>query len=333
MPQISVIVPVYKVEAYLRRCVDSILAQTFTDFELILVDDGSPDNCPVICDEYAKKDGRVRVIHKENGGLSSARNAGMAVAIGRYIMFCDSDDTVEPFWCETLFNIAEENHFSWIMCNLTKITENGESLLIDSRTNQDGQVQKISYYQSYNFGLSGFSVNKIYNKEILDGGDIRFDESCRYAEDVEFNTKYCAFCNQFLYAHTSLYNYYSNSLGITGTYYSHLFEMRLPQFSIRIPLISHEELGEYCDNWLFVFLELFNNVFDDRNTMTFCQKIRYNQRMIKTKEFQYCLHHASGQKESPLVIRILKLKNYYIYWLLEKAARLKQMLKVGGKNK
>lgn len=76
MPEISVIIPVYKVETYLRRCIDSILAQTFTDFELILVDDGSPDGCPAICDEYAERDARVRVIHKENGGVSSARNAG-----------------------------------------------------------------------------------------------------------------------------------------------------------------------------------------------------------------------------------------------------------------
>ena len=95
MPEVSVIVPVYKVEPYLHRCIDSILGQTFTDFELILVDDGSPDNCGKICDEYAKKDGRVRVVHKENGGVSSARNTGLQIACGKFIYFCDSDDYVE----------------------------------------------------------------------------------------------------------------------------------------------------------------------------------------------------------------------------------------------
>ncbi|WP_338367787.1 glycosyltransferase family 2 protein, partial [Enterococcus faecium] len=89
MCEISIIVPVYKVEKYLRKCVDSILAQTFTDFEVILVDDGSPDNSGKICDEYAEKDNRVRVIHKENGGLSSARNAGIDVARGKYLGFVD----------------------------------------------------------------------------------------------------------------------------------------------------------------------------------------------------------------------------------------------------
>ena len=106
MPQISVIVPVYKVEQYLKRCVDSILHQTFSDLEVILVDDGSPDNCPAMCDELAKADKRIRVIHKENGGLSSARNAGMKIAQGKYIGFVDSDDDVEPDMYETMLEAA-----------------------------------------------------------------------------------------------------------------------------------------------------------------------------------------------------------------------------------
>jgi len=91
-PKISVIVPVYKAEAYLRRCVNSILAQTFQDFEVLLIDDGSPDKSGKICDDYVKKDSRVRVFHKENGGVSSARNLGLDNAVGRYIAFVDSDD-------------------------------------------------------------------------------------------------------------------------------------------------------------------------------------------------------------------------------------------------
>ena len=106
MPTISVIVPVYKVEKYIHRCVDSILSQTFTDFELILVDDGSPDNCGKICDEYAEKDIRIHVIHQENGGLSAARNAGIdwvfANSDSEWITFIDSDDWVHPEYLERL---------------------------------------------------------------------------------------------------------------------------------------------------------------------------------------------------------------------------------------
>lgn len=107
---ISVIVPVYKVEEYLRRCIDSIINQTYKNLEIILVDDGSPDNCGKICDEYAKKDDRINVIHKENGGLSDARNAGIDIANGKYITFIDSDDYVSEDYVEFLYSLIKENN-------------------------------------------------------------------------------------------------------------------------------------------------------------------------------------------------------------------------------
>ena len=115
MPEVSVIVPVYKVKPYLRPCVDSVLAQTFTDFELILVDDGSPDNCGAICDEYAARDGRIHVIHQENAGQGKARNIGMDRAVGKYLIFLDSDDYWLPFTLETLYAEAERNR-TQVLC-------------------------------------------------------------------------------------------------------------------------------------------------------------------------------------------------------------------------
>ncbi len=109
-PAISVVVPVYKVEKYLDRCVRSILTQTFTNFELILVDDGSPDNCGAMCNAYAKQDSRVQVIHKENGGLSDARNVGKIAAIGEYILFVDSDDLIKETALEILYQLAKQNN-------------------------------------------------------------------------------------------------------------------------------------------------------------------------------------------------------------------------------
>lgn len=105
-PEISVIVPVYKVERFLPACIDSLLAQTFADFELILVDDGSPDNCPALCDAAAEKDNRVRVLHKANGGVSTARNAGLDMARGKWIAFVDSDDSVQPDYLEKMHTAA-----------------------------------------------------------------------------------------------------------------------------------------------------------------------------------------------------------------------------------
>lgn len=120
---VSVIIPVYKVEKYLRQCVDSVLNQTYTDLEIILVDDGSPDRCGEICDAYAKKDTRVIVIHKENGGLSDARNAGMNIAQGEYIYFLDSDDYIKPDAIECLVNIADKEHADIVFFSMESFSE------------------------------------------------------------------------------------------------------------------------------------------------------------------------------------------------------------------
>ena len=125
MPKISVIVPVYNVEPYLHRCVDSILVQTHTDFELILVDDGSPDNCGVICDEYAQKDSRIHVIHQQNGGLSAARNAGIDWAFAnsdsQWLSFIDSDDWVHPCFLEYLYRAVQETDAKVSACGIRKV--------------------------------------------------------------------------------------------------------------------------------------------------------------------------------------------------------------------
>ena len=119
---ISIIVPVYKVEAYLSRCVDSIVAQTYKNLDIILVDDGSPDNSGKICDEYAEKDNRITVIHQANGGLSDARNAGIAVAKGSYLTFLDSDDWVPPEYIDYLYDLLKETGSAISLCNFLKTT-------------------------------------------------------------------------------------------------------------------------------------------------------------------------------------------------------------------
>lgn len=127
-PMISIIVPIYRVERYLKKCVDSILAQTYKNFELILVDDGSPDNCPAICDEYAKQDDRVVVIHKNNGGLSDARNAGLDIAKGEYIGFVDSDDYIAPTMYEVLMNQVLSDQSDLAVCRYVCVSDSGEKI-------------------------------------------------------------------------------------------------------------------------------------------------------------------------------------------------------------
>lgn len=120
---ISVIVPIYNVEKYLDRCVDSIINQTYKNLEIILVDDDSPDNCPQMCDDYAKKDSRIKIVHKENGGLSDARNAGMKVATGEYVSFIDSDDYISLDFYETLLETIVDNDSDIVECGVVKFYE------------------------------------------------------------------------------------------------------------------------------------------------------------------------------------------------------------------
>lgn len=321
MPEISVIVPVYNVEKYIHRCVDSILKQTFTDFELILVDDGSPDNCGKICDEYAEKDNRIKVIHKKNGGLSSARNAGLDIATGKYVMFCDSDDYVTPDWCEKLYNAIIKNPTSFIVSNIYKVIDN--SIIPSCKITESSN--NITYFDIYKQGLSAYAVNKIYNIELLNKYKIRFDENCFFAEDVEFNVKYYSKTLQSIYISTPIYYYISNPNGIMNTYKFDLFNLHIPLFFKRICIIQDNQLTEYCNIWIYHFITLFDNIFDKRNTeMSLLDKFRYNNKMIKSEEFQFCVENSS---ENKITKTILKFKNYYIFWLFQKLTSFKQKLR------
>ena len=125
-PKVSILVPIYNVEKYLPRCIESVLSQDFRDYELILVDDGSPDRCPQICDEYAKKDSRIKVVHKRNGGLVSARLAGFMEARGEYVMHVDSDDYLLPNAISTLYNEAKEGDYDVVKSRPLREDENGK---------------------------------------------------------------------------------------------------------------------------------------------------------------------------------------------------------------
>ena len=125
---ISIIVPIYNVEKYLKKCIDSLINQTYKNIEIILVDDESPDNCGRICDEYARLDNRIRVIHQNNSGVGKARENGMDIALGKYLTFVDSDDWIEPDFCERMLEKLLSNNADWIACNAKELDENGKEI-------------------------------------------------------------------------------------------------------------------------------------------------------------------------------------------------------------
>lgn len=210
MKLLSVIVPVYNVQKYINRCVDSILAQTFTDFELILVDDGSPDKCGQICDEYAEKDDRVCVIHKENGGLSDARNTGIDWAFensdSKWITFVDSDDWIHPKYLEALFDAVKKFDVSISMCRFTET----DKLVEIEEINMPKLVKpEIGYF--LNGKITAHAWGKLYKKSLFQ--NIRYPIGRLY-EDMYITHKLLFLQRNIAVIESGLYFYYFNSESI-----------------------------------------------------------------------------------------------------------------------
>lgn len=209
MPKVSIIVPVYNVEKYICQCVDSILNQTYTDIELLLIDDQSSDNSPIICDNYVKKDSRVQVFHNLNSGVSSARNLGLENAKGEWIIFCDADD----YWCNTyfLYNMIEysiHNNVDIIRGEYISVNEKNEIIDNSAIKNKNSINNKtLSLIDFINQAINDefFLVLNLIKRQLID--DIRFDVNMVFQEDKKFflqllnNNPKCAYINNLFYAY------------------------------------------------------------------------------------------------------------------------------------
>ncbi|RGG88473.1 glycosyltransferase [Ruminococcus sp. AF17-11] len=219
---ISVIVPVYNSEKYLKRCIDSILNQTYKAIELILVDDGSPDNCGKICDEYAKKDKRVRVIHKTNAGVSAARNSGLEIASGNYATFVDSDDYIEPEMYGNMMEKVHQYNCDVVMCDCIKdFTDHSEIYTHDIRAGFYDKEQLVNEYYphllmmenvEYPATISNWLI--LFNRNKL--GNLRYVVGVRYSEDLLFGAQLVYNTDSFYYMkEQAYYHYYMNPTSAT----------------------------------------------------------------------------------------------------------------------
>lgn len=209
-PKISVIVPIYNAERSFMRCINSILAQTFIDFELLLVDDGSTDGCASICDEYATLDPRVRVFHKENGGVSSARNLGLDNARGEWVAFCDSDDYVLPEW---LANYLEGDDGNVAIISQGMIAKKNpgtpeayEKRFLAGRSFVEDIPSALTLL--FESGLGGYIGNKFYKHDLIESRKVRFREWIRYQEDEIFQYDYLRAGDKISYVDKAAYIYY-----------------------------------------------------------------------------------------------------------------------------
>lgn len=216
LPKISIIVPVYRAEQYIHQCLDSLLAQTMSDFEILLIDDGSPDRSGKICDEYAQKDARIRVFHKKNGGVSSARNFGLERARGEWIGFVDSDDEVSEDYLRLAYSKVNDSNADLVVMGYKRIDESGNKI---SRLKYDGNTHSVADYVR-DCSLSGSSCMHLFNKRIIDENNIKFNEQLAFSEDRLFILEYLLCSETIVTVDADSYFYRVNPNSATHSNYT-----------------------------------------------------------------------------------------------------------------
>ena len=324
--KISIIVPIYQAEKHLEKCLDSILCQTYTNLEIILVNDGSTDESPFICEQYKNKDERINVIHKENGGASSARNLGINIASGDYICFIDSDDWIERNMIEQLVRDIESHDLDCIGFNYLKEYENetiyNKNFIVDEKIYVGDDCQELTrktvglidkelkFIEGFNFLAS--SVTKIYKKSILQENNIQFVDIRKIGsfEDGLFNIAFFAHCTKFQYKNEYYYHYRkTNQQSITSSYRKDMLQQQLMQLNYLKELIDFNAcqnfLKAYENRIAFMAVEYFINSMT--NSSGFRTKYKEMKKIFKIPAYSLAI------KKFSLKHLTLKWKLYYFF--------------------
>lgn len=234
---VSVIIPIYNVEKYLDQCIDSVLNQTYRDIEIILVDDGSPDRCGVICDEYMAQDKRVKVVHKKNGGLSDARNAGMNIASGEYILFLDSDDYIDKSLIETVVEHMKKG-YDLVAFHFMCVSQNGEKhkgpAFLSGEWNLETAEKKKQFFATVllKYCVGWAAWNRMFKRSLIEEINLRYVDNRRiFAEDLYFNICYCAATSKIMCIDDYLYFYRIRDDSIMGKEQAYLNVGRMNELS------------------------------------------------------------------------------------------------------
>lgn len=316
-PVISVIVPVYNVEKYIEKCVDSIIIQTYKNLEIILVDDGSPDKCPEICDNYAKKDSRIKVIHKVNGGLSDARNAGLDIASGKYVTFIDSDDYISFDYIEKLYCALVDNGADMSLCSFIFVDDNYN--IITERQNdspiEDECISGLDIIKKLNQSHGGYyvvSVCKLYSIHLFD--NLRFRQG-KIHED-EFIIHHVLYkCKRVATIAQPLYFYFQRSGSIMNE------KIAYKEFDVCEAFLDRAEFLEdkiefyECANWYLKACGVYSFYSSKIDKTDKNQMIRLNE--IK-KEIKKNVRFIKGLTIRGKLSSILILFSTRLYRLLHK---------------
>lgn len=241
-PRVSVVMPIYNAERYLPRTLDSLLRQTLSDLEIIAVDDGSTDRSGAICDDYAARDSRIHVIHIPNGGVSAARNRGIDEAAGEFVLFCDSDDTVEPTWAEML----STDQPGLAVCGLCCIypSQGNREVHTDWSAIPAGDAPLSVFWPLQEQGAMLHSCNKGYRRELLNRYGLRFDPTLAYCEDEQFVLNYLLHVEGGIHVvQEDLYRYEKeHEGGLTHRYVPRMWDTLCRSFALREQVLARAEL-------------------------------------------------------------------------------------------
>ena len=264
MPFFTVIVPIYNVESCLRRCIDSILCQTFGDFELILVDDGSTDECGTICDEYRKTEHRILVIHKENGGLSSARNAGLKKAEGKYVYFCDSDDWIEPNLLERVYEEAKHDYDS-IVFGFEKDADTVRQYVYDETLFEDCHNFDFICNTFLNWKIAWSACTRVYKNKIIKKYHLNFADNRKiFAEDLYFSLVYYSHSRNCKVIEDCLYHYVLRNNSIMDKQKGILNVNRMNELSkeVKAHLFANSDCKDFLVFYPIIHMLIIFNVLE-----------------------------------------------------------------------
>lgn len=294
--KISIIVPVYNAEKTLDRCVNSLIEQSYLNIEIILVDDGSGDSSLNLCKEYARKDCRIKVLSKENGGVSSARNAGLELAGGEFIMFCDSDDWVEPEWCDKLRSRYESGHF--VMCG--QYIE-GEQPFYAHEVYAEKAESRVARTDFYKLKMKMFNTlwNKIFLRKVIESNQIRFDDKITNGEDLLFNVSYLkCIPGDIICISEPLYHYrWSGKTSLSNRIPADYIAQR--NHLLREMEIAISEIGDIGDSNRKHFYTDFFNEYEkvlysiySNSGRSIRQRLKSGNEVMTQKEYRICVDRA-----------------------------------------
>lgn len=343
--KVSIIVPVYNVEKYLDSCIQSLISQTLDDIEIILVDDESPDRCPQMCDEYAFKDKRIKVIHKKNAGLGMARNSGLEIASGEYVTFCDSDDIIalnayefcyylakkyDADECRFLYKRFSDGEDQELLCECP-INDNVicSEELIEKMDPMLANMARLLQPQKLNVKSTASSCTALYKRNVIEKNKVRFhSERELICEDFIFNIDFAKVCSKIVFTENYFYNYRHNYQSLTMTVNPNRFHRNIEfmdYLSDKLEKLNYPSARIFAYGHLIgCLLSFVNQIFN--SDLSLAQKQKLYKNCIDFDKLRSVLAGYSPIKKRSLLIRLrVKIASSGYFWLCLMMERVKRL--------